>query len=127
MSDHKSTTVSLGRAAERVAERFLLQHGYRLITRNYHCRRGEIDLIAYHGGTLVFIEVRYRRQGTATAAASVDQHKMRRIVAAAGNYLRRYPIEASCRFDVVCLTRRGDGTLGTPVLLQDAFTLNDLY
>ncbi|MGI6611433.1 MAG: YraN family protein [Limnochordia bacterium] len=123
----KCSTTSLGQAAEREAEAFLAQRGYQLITRNYRCRRGEIDLVAYHDHTLVFVEVRCRRKGTPAAAASVDQHKMRRIAIAASHYLRSHPTNAPCRFDVVCLTKQQDGTFAVPELLPDAFSLNDLY
>ena len=50
-----------GEMAEQVAAEFLAGRGLKLIERNYRCRFGEIDLIMRHGPTLVFVEVRYRR------------------------------------------------------------------
>lgn len=120
------SAVSLGEAAEREAEAFLVRRGYRLITRNYRCRRGEVDLVAYDGPTLVFVEVRCRGEGTPAAAASIDSHKMRRLVMAANHYLQFHPTNAPCRFDVICLTKRPDGAFCVPELLPDAFSLNDL-
>ena len=52
-----------GADAEELAAAFLQQHGLTLVTRNYRCRFGEIDLIARDGDTLVFIEVRQRSSG----------------------------------------------------------------
>ncbi len=56
--NHKAT----GDHAELLACRYLQRHGLRLLTRNFHCRRGEIDLIMRDGDSLVFVEVRYRQQ-----------------------------------------------------------------
>ena len=47
-----------GSRSERAAARFLKSLGYRVVTRNYRCRHGEIDLIALDGRCLVFVEVR---------------------------------------------------------------------
>jgi putative endonuclease len=92
-----------GQAAEDLAARYLMDQGLRLVTRNYRCRFGEIDLILQDGETTVFAEVRMRAsQRYGGAAASVTARKQRRLVAAARHYLagRRTP---SCRFDVVAL------------------------
>ena len=77
--------------------------GLQLLARNWRCRHGEIDLIAQEGGTLVFAEVRYRRNGRfGGAAESVTAAKQARLIAAARLYLMRRP-DADCRFDVLLL------------------------
>lgn len=94
-----------GRAAEGLAARFLESRGLEIVARNYRCRRGEIDLVAREGRTLVFVEVRLRtgaRYGG--AAASIDARKRARVLAAARHYLARAP-DAPCRCDVVLLDR----------------------
>ena len=53
-------TKETGRRGEEAAWRYLRRHGYRLVTTNYACRGGEIDIIAKDKGTLVFVEVRSR-------------------------------------------------------------------
>lgn len=69
---------------------------------------GEIDLIMRDGDTLVFVEVRQRRNARfGGAVASVTATKQRRIVQAARAYLMRLPSPPPCRFDVVAIT--GDG------------------
>ncbi len=94
-----------GRAAEALAARFLEGHGLRVVERNYRCRRGEIDLIARDGATLVFVEVRLRTgERFGGAAASVDARKRARVLAAARHYLARRP-DTPCRCDVVLLDR----------------------
>ena len=50
-----------GVAAEDAALAFLLDKGCSLLVRNWHCAYGEIDLIVKNGGTIVFVEVKYRK------------------------------------------------------------------
>ena len=108
----------LGLEGEKLAERFLRARGLELVTRNYRCRHGEIDLVMREGGSLVFVEVRRRsRSDYGGAAASVDTHKQKRLIAAARHYLAHYAGEPPpCRFDVVAI----DGA-GAPQWLPDAF------
>jgi len=95
----------LGDAGEEAAAELLRKGGYRIVARNYRCRRGEVDLIAERGELLVFVEVRTR----ATAAfgapeETVGFRKRRRVVAAARDYLaRRRGSERGARFDVVAV------------------------
>ena len=94
-----------GDAAEALAAAFLAQHGLRVLERNWRVRGGEIDLICSDGGTLVFVEVRLRREsgcGYGGAAASITPAKQRRIILAARHYLAGKR-ECVCRFDAVLL------------------------
>ncbi len=66
----------LGTLAEDYACKQLQQKGYRLISRNYRCRYGEIDIIAVDKETLVFVEVKARsgfRYGTPLEAVSLKK------------------------------------------------------
>lgn len=84
------------------AAEFLRARGLRLLARNYRCRMGEIDLIADEGGTLVFVEVRLRRNGNfGGAAESITVRKQERLIRAAQHYLQRLPGSPPCRFDAV--------------------------
>lgn len=99
--------LTAGARAERLAEAYLVAHGARILARNARCQGGEIDLIALHAGSLVFVEVRLRqRKDFGGAAASITSAKQRRITRAAGYWLqgsgrayRRHP----CRFDAILL------------------------
>jgi putative endonuclease len=93
-----------GVAAETLAASFLLSRGLVIAQRNYHCRFGEIDLIARDGTTLVFVEVRQRRsERYGGAAESITAAKRARLVAAARHYLARHGQVPACRFDVVLI------------------------
>lgn len=98
-----------GRWAEAESEKFLRAKGLKFLARNFHCRRGEIDLIMMDGDVLVFVEVRYRRsQRFGTGLESVTAGKRRRLIATAGFFLAQGVTGPAnpCRFDVVSVTRR---------------------
>lgn len=97
--------------AEDRALAYLQQRGMRLLERNYRLARGpsrragEVDLILRdRDGTLVFVEVRARRNAShGGAAASVTHAKQRKLIYAAQHYLLRWPSLPPCRFDVVAV------------------------
>jgi putative endonuclease len=60
--DRRLKDKSPGAWGEDLALRYLIQHGYTLLDRNYRTRRGEIDLIVRKDDILVFVEVKLRRQ-----------------------------------------------------------------
>lgn len=92
-----------GARAEELCAELLRRAGLRVLARNWRCRLGEIDLVAEEGATLVFAEVRLRRDARfGGAAESVTAAKRARLIAAARLYLSRRP-EADCRFDVLLL------------------------
>ena len=100
---------ALGHRAEEQALGLLEPHGLSLLERNYRVARGpsrrggEIDLVLRdRDGTLVFVEVRARRDGAMVpAAATIDARKRGRILFAARCYIARLPQVPPCRFDVV--------------------------
>lgn len=105
------TSKGVGDGAEEQALRHLLAQGLVLVQRNYRVaagprsRGGEIDLILRErDGTLVFVEVRSRRNTRhGGAAASIGLAKQRSLVFAARHYLARMRTLPPCRFDVVAI------------------------
>ena len=96
---------NLGTDAEQVAATYLQQQGLTLITRNYHCRFGEIDLIMRDGKTLVFVEVRMRSSASfGGAGMSITSSKQQKLTRTAEHYLQQHG-SAACRFDVVLMTK----------------------
>jgi putative endonuclease len=92
-----------GMRAEDLCADLLLRAGLRILARNWRCRLGEIDLVAEEGTTLVFAEVRLRRDTDfGGAAESITAAKRARLLAAARLYLAgRAGVD--CRFDVLLL------------------------
>ncbi|MEE9265768.1 MAG: YraN family protein [Gammaproteobacteria bacterium] len=99
-----------GAWAENLACQHLLDHGLRLVTRNYRCRHGEIDLVMRDGSTIAFIEVRLRnRTDFGSGAESVDARKQARLLSSAEHYLQRHAtLLTDCRFDVVSILQCGN-------------------
>ncbi|MDO8589316.1 MAG: YraN family protein [Armatimonadota bacterium] len=93
----------LGQRAESLASEQLARMGYRLVCRNYRCRGGEIDIIAWDGACLSFVEVRSHRSASfGLPAESIDLRKQRKLHLTAQTYLSENNLhEANCRFDVV--------------------------
>ena len=107
--------LELGRRGERLAAEFLRAHGYELVAANFRVnvgrnRRGavvqaEIDLVAYEGPVLCFVEVKTRRSDWfAAPEANVDLRKQRQVTRAARAYRRLLGLRgAPHRYDVVAV------------------------
>ncbi|MES1162182.1 MAG: YraN family protein [Rhizobacter sp.] len=110
-SRSRETTKSRGDAGEARALAHLLAQGLSLVQRNYrvargpNARGGEIDLILRErDGTLVFVEVRSRGDGShGGAAASIGFAKQRSLILAARHFLATQRTIPPCRFDVVAI------------------------
>lgn len=112
----RSTRQQAGREAEAFALQYLQQQGLRLIEQNWLCKRGELDLVMLDGDTVVFVEVRYRRNiGWGGAIESVDFRKQEKLVTAAQLFLQQVPEWADhpCRFDVIAI--EGDPGSAAPL------------
>jgi putative endonuclease len=111
-----------GRVGEDLAHRFLRAHGCTVVARNYRTLSGsgEIDLVAWDGGKLAFIEVKTRGSDEfGPPESAVDAEKRERVARAARDYSRRAEIPwRDTRFDIVSIV------LGQPPRiewLRDAF------
>jgi putative endonuclease len=108
---------------EKLALEHLRSRGLLPLSENFRCRMGEIDLVMRDRDCLVFVEVRYRRINRfASAAASVDRTKQRKLTRTAAAFLARHPefCDLAVRFDVVAFDAAGDDQC-TLQWLQDAF------
>jgi putative endonuclease len=93
-----------GRRGEKQAERFLKKAGYRILGRRVRCgKHDEIDLIARDGDTMVFVEVKTRRnEAYGRPGAAVSREKRRRLSRAAVTFLQKRKLcPPTIRFDVV--------------------------
>ena len=107
----------IGSTYEKITGEYLKEQGYEIVTYNFSCKTGEIDIIAKDGCYLVFVEVKYRkdkRQGDPLEAISL--RKQRSISKCALYYMKRNRIsDVPVRFDVV-------GILDNQIrLVKDAF------
>ena len=98
-------TNQLGRWGEERAARFLKKRRYKIVERNYRCRLGEIDIVARWRETLVFVEVKTRRdEEDIPPQYSVNRRKQLQIIRTARVYLKEHYLSAEkCRFDVIAI------------------------
>ena len=113
----------LGHRGEELAAAHLREIGYRIVGRRERVLRGDIDIVALDGRTVVFVEVRSRtdtRHGH--PAETVGRFKQRRIAELANAYIRRHRLQdCQVRIDVVTVVFDGPG--GKPVIehFENAF------
>jgi len=96
----------LGKSGESLAEEFLRSKGYEIVERNFKTRFGEIDLVAKDGDTLVFLEVRTKKNAVfGHPFDTVNLKKQRKIINMAKMFLvvKDIPASTVCRFDVIGL------------------------
>lgn len=83
------------------AARYLRDNKYRIITSNYVCRFGELDLVALKDKTLCVVEVKTREENTSVRPMeAVDENKQEKITMAANSFLRYTKLDYPIRFDV---------------------------
>jgi putative endonuclease len=102
----RTTRQAAGAEGEALACAHLTQAGLRLVSRNWRCRAGELDIVAHDpDGSLVFVEVRRRASSAfGGAAASITPAKQLRLVRAAEFYRQVMRCtHLPCRVDVVLI------------------------
>jgi len=109
LPQHRREHLRTGSEGESEAYLFLRGMGYNIVATNFRVpqNRGEIDLIAWDGKVLCFVEVKTRTgEGLAPPEAAVDAAKKSHIRSVARSYLRRLSGQQNppCRFDVVSVT-----------------------
>jgi putative endonuclease len=99
----------MGRKGERLACRFLMKQGFDIIARRFQARRGEIDLIAFEGDILAFIEVKTRASRVfGEPWEFVDWVKQQSLQQAADEFAARFDMgRYTYRFDVVAVVAPG--------------------
>lgn len=100
-----ATRQQKGRKAEEYAAEFLAGQGLKIVAQNVRCLLGEIDLVAWHGKTVVFVEVKSRfTKGYGLPQDMVSVTKQKRLTKLAQWYLKKHSlIRQSARFDVVAI------------------------
>jgi putative endonuclease len=117
------TSRDKGISTEEFAKQYLKQQGLTFIDKNVHCRQGEIDLVMKDDQTLVFVEVKYRKNNHFGGAISaISQSKQQKIKHCVAFYLHKANLNeynTLCRFDVIAL----DGDINQPQVtwLKNAF------
>lgn len=100
----------IGQLGEEIINQWLVNKEYKIIASNWHCRWGEIDLIALNINlkNLLFVEVKTRSQKNwdNNGIFSINNKKQEKLTITANSFLSKYPEydNFNCRFDVALLT-----------------------
>ena len=99
-----------GKIGEEIAKKFLINNGINIIKENYFTNFGEIDLIGIEKKTIIFIEVKFRKNNNfGLPYESVNERKIQRIKSSAETFLSKNDFgDYDCRFDVVSIVQ-GNG------------------
>jgi len=113
MQDSERNTKVKGNQYEDDAARYLVEAGWKIEERNYTFQKGEIDIIARDGDTLVFVEVRMKGSDEyGLPEESFTPHKIKKVKSTAEGYLFFNNIEdIACRFDVISIIPAEGGKL----------------
>ena len=103
------TKTETGRLGEERVCAHLTERGYRIVSRNFRIKGGEIDIIAENGDYIAFVEVKTRKRGSMVSGfEAVNRRKQGLVIRAAAEYLRRNPTVLQPRFDTAQVTLDGD-------------------
>ena len=100
----------LGRRGEELAAQQLAAQGYQIVTQNWRCETGELDLVTRDGECLVLVEVRTRRgRSMGSPEESITAAKQARLIALSEAYVQENDWDGDWRIDVVAIEmdRRG--------------------
>ena len=116
----------LGALGEQLAAEHLIRRGFQIVERNYRTRWGELDIVAYDGETIAFVEVKTRRMSSPERdpLESVRWNKRSRIRKMAGRWLierTNRPYADELRFDAIGVTFDPSGRLVGIEHLEGAF------
>jgi putative endonuclease len=102
----KAAHLQQGEDAENACYHFLRSHGLKPVERNFSCRQGEIDIIMRDRATLVFVEVRFRKNNLyGGGLESITPAKQQKLRMAAELYLQQHKQYKIARFDVVSMSK----------------------
>lgn len=119
----------LGKQGEYIAVEKLTALGYRVITTNWRCKHGELDIVAWHGKCLSFIEVRTRRgDSKGSPEESITLEKQARLQALVDAFLQAeseilgldVDNPPPCRIDVVAIEYAAEGQLLRVDVIENA-------
>lgn len=116
------TRLALGKRGEELAVDTLRQKGYDIVTRNYRCLYGEVDIVARQQDTWVFVEVRTRRgQKFGSPEESITPKKRKHLLETTQHYLQTNNLpEVVCRIDFVAVEFSAQGELLRIEVIENA-------
>ena len=100
----------LGKWGEDCATEYLQRMDYSIVARDWKSGHRDIDIIAMDEETMVFVEVKTRRnRAFIEPETAVDYHKLRNLQAAINHYVKYYHVNQDIRFDILTVVGTPDG------------------
>jgi len=116
----------LGKKYEILASKYLKDNNYKIIETNFNTPMGELDIVAKDGGTLVFVEVKARKNSHYEPYESVVRSKIKKIIKASLIYIKTKGIKnTEIRYDVVSI--KGDLSDPEISLIKNAFNAEGYF
>ena len=106
-ASHKmeNNTTKIGNSGENLAKNHLRKKGYEILESQWRFGKYEVDIIAKNHNTIVFVEVKTRKNDTFGSPESfVSRQKQKFLIAAAQNYMSKNNLEYEARFDIIAIT-----------------------
>ena len=104
MAEHNKN----GKLGEKLAEEYLINHGYTVLQTNWRTARYEVDIIAQKDTILVFCEVKYRSSSIfGEPETFVTKQKQRNIIKSAAIYVEKKHWQGETRFDIISVLMEG--------------------
>jgi putative endonuclease len=98
----KKYLAELGKKGEGIAVKYLIEKGYKILSRNYIFKKAEIDIIATIGNEIIFVEVKTRTSSYLTdPSLLVPMKKQKQIIKASDNYVKEFHPEKEWRYDIM--------------------------
>jgi len=120
----KMSRQEVGKLGEKLARKFLQKRGYHIQETNFHCREGEIDIVAQQKDYLVFIEVRTKSSlDFGSPEESITSAKKEKLIASALTYINAHQnLPSSWRIDVVAIEIDQNGKTKRIELIENAIS-----
>ena len=94
--------MKVGKIGEDISANYLIKHGFSIISRNFHSRYGEIDIICENSDYIIFVEVKTKKSSTSSCARErVDFHKQLKILKTIETYFSNNEVDKQPRIDVI--------------------------
>ncbi|MFR9603729.1 MAG: YraN family protein [Rikenellaceae bacterium] len=105
-----SETTKIGNWGEEIATKWLRQHGYMIVARNWRAGRYELDIVAQKGFSIHFVEVKTRvKGGWTTPEDAINEKKFRSLQRAANAFLASFPTPREPQFDLIAVETSPNG------------------
>ena len=104
-----ASNIETGKSGEKIAELYLRSKGYQILRKNFRHKRAEIDLVVQKEDTLIFVEVKFRKNSTyGFPEEFVSEAQSERIKEAATNFIEQMDWRKDIRFDIVAISGSED-------------------